>query len=347
MQLKHLDDLHRALNTEPMPCRWFIASEEPLLLQEACDAILHQARKAGFLEREIHTVEPGFDWAALEHAGASLGLFANRRVLDVRIPNGRPGEQGTKVLQQLAERADADSLLLVRCPNWEPAIRKLKWVRQLQKQAHHLVIWPMKPEQFPRWVEQRMRAAGLQPEPAAVEALAMRTEGNLLACDQEIRKLHLLQGDGPVNKQQVDRLVADSARFDAFRLVEVAMQGQAARAVEILAHVRAEGQPPHRVHWALHQRVRLLADLALLNGDRNAQQAVLERQRVWRNQQPVLLRRAGQWRAGRWFALLQASLTCERILKGRLDGDGWLELERLVLALAGQPLPRRPVERAV
>ena len=342
MQLKNPADLQRALAQTPLPPAWFLVSEDPLLLQEACDRVLQQARGAGYLEREIHTVEPGFDWAALEQSGASMSLFASRKIIDLRIPTGRPGDAGTRVLEGLLQQAGDDTLLLVRSSNWEPAVRKLKWVRLLQKQAHALVLWPLKPHEFLPWVEQRMRACGLQPEAAAVEALAMRTEGNLLACDQEIRKLHLFLGEGPVYSHQIDELVADSARFDAFRLVEVAMQGQARRAVEILAHIRAEGLAPHIVHWALNQRIQVLADLALAGADAAARQRVFDQHRIWRSQQAMLERLARKHKPGRWYALLQESLACERILKGRQAGDGWLELERLVLALADQPLPKRP-----
>ncbi len=342
MLLKSTAELQRALEQNPLPAAWFMVSEDPLLLQEACDQVLRQARQAGYLEREIHTVEPGFDWAALEQSGASMSLFASRKIIDLRIPTGRPGDAGTRVLESLLQQAGEDTLLLVRSSNWEPAVRKLKWVKLLQKQARSLVLWPLKPREFLSWVEQRMRTLGLQPEAAAVEALAMRTEGNLLACDQEIRKLHLLLGEGPLYSHQIDERVADSARFDAFRLVEVAMQGQARRAVEILAHIRAEGLAPHRVHWAVNQRIQILADLALAGGDTAARQQVFDKHRIWRSQQAPLERLARSRKPGRWFALLQESLACERILKGRQAGDGWLELERLVLALANQPVPKRP-----
>lgn len=341
MQLRYPSELSKRL-TNQLDSAYFIASQDPLLLMEACDDILLAARSKGYLEREIHTVEPNFNWQQLLESGSALSLFASLRILDIRIPNGKPGKEGTEVLEQLLEQSGSDTILLVRTPTWESSIRNLKWVKLFQKNATSLVIWPLDEHKFPDWVAQRANKLGLDLDATAIQHLVHKTEGNLLACDQELKKLLLLKGQTSIYSREVEQLVADSARFDVFSLLETALKGDAKRCLNILAHLRGEGSSAVPIHYVLMQRLQLLAALAAAQGHSEQQNALFKQHRVWKTQQAGLQRLAHQRNPGYWYKLVQRGIDVERVLKGRSPGDGWFELERLLLSLTRTPVPSRP-----
>ena len=182
------EQLPAALERSLAPA-YLIAGSEPLLVQECRDQVIRAAQAQGFVERSVHEVTKGFDWDRLAEDSSAPSLFASRKILDVRMPSGKPGADGSKVLIELAEAGDPDVLLLVSSNEWGMAMRKLKWATALTGAGVLVEIWPVKPSQLPGWIRTRMRQAGLEPEPAAVALLAELVEGNLLAAQQEIEKL--------------------------------------------------------------------------------------------------------------------------------------------------------------
>lgn len=323
---------------------YFISGDEPLRVQEAADAVRAAARARGFDEREVLTVQAGFDWNRLQAEAGNLSLFAERRILDLRIPGGKPGEAGARALREFAAQPPEDTLLLVTAGKLEPAARKSKWVQALEQAGAVLFVWPLNEREFTGWVQARMIRRGLQPDADAVRMLAQRVEGNLLACVQEIDKLYLLRGAGPVDGDAIAGLVADHARFDVYTLVDAALAGKAARSVRILNGLQAEGLAPPVVVWALARELRQLAAMAAELGKGQSLDGVLSRYRVWANRKAVVGAALQRLPAAVSTRLLRQCAAIDRVCKGRAAGNAWDELLQLILQLAGQPAlagPRR------
>ncbi len=338
MQLKPEQiDAHLRKQLAPV---YFISGDEPLRVMESADAVRAAARAQGYDEREVLSVQPGFDWAALTAQTGNLSLFSQRRIIDLRIPNGKPGVEGSKALRAYVENPPEDTLLLVTAGKLDAATRSGKWLQALDKAGVVIHVWPLKAHEFPRWVEQRMRRRGLQPNSDAVELLAERVEGNLLACVQEIEKLYLSLGEGLVDADAILEQVADNARYDVFGLVDTALAGDAARSVRILQGLDAEGVAPQIVVWALSREIRSLALMAAAVAGGQQVAAVVTRYRVWAARKAVVTRALQRLSAAQCGMMLRQCARIDRISKGRDAGNAQDELLQLVLTLAGrQPLP--------
>lgn len=314
---------------------YFIHGDEPLLVGECADAVRAAARAQGYSDRQVFALEAGFDWDSLLAASDSLSLFAERRLLELRMPAGKPGDKGARALRAYAERPPEDTLLLITSGKLEPAARRSKWVQALERAGVAVSVWPVQAPQLPAWIGRRMRAAGMQPTPEALQLLADRVEGNLLACAQEIEKLLLLRGPGPVDADTVAALVSDSARYDIFALVDAALLGQAGRSQRMLAGLRAEGVEPVLVLWALAREIRSLTLMSASLSRGEALARVLAAQHVWDKRKPAVggaLQRLSHAECRR---MLLYCARLDRVIKGRSAGSAWDELLQLTLRLAG------------
>jgi DNA polymerase-3 subunit delta len=314
---------------------YFIHGDETLVVNECADAVRAAARAEGFADRQVFSADTGFDWNSLRAACDSLSLFSEKRLLELRLPGGKPGKEGTAVLRDYAERPAEDTVLLILSGKLEAAARNSKWVQGLDKAGVCVTVWPVEAAQLPAWIERRMRARGMQAQPDALALLAERVEGNLLAAAQEIEQLYLLNGPGVLDLETVTELVVDSARYDVFGLVESALAGNAAHAQRVLAGLRAEGFDPVLVLWALAREIRALAAMAadLRSGMPVAR--VLASHRVWEKRKPVIGRVLQRVPAAQWRAWLQRCARLDRVIKGRATGSCWDELLQLTLDLAG------------
>lgn len=317
---------------------YLLHGDEPLIVQESADAIRARARALGFSERQVLHAESGFDWNALQEAGNSLSLFAEQRIIEVRMPGGKPGDAGGKALRAYAGRPAEDTLLMVICGKLEAAQRKAKWVTELDRAGVQITCWPVDARALPGWIETRMRKAGFQPTPGAVQLLAERVEGNLLAAAQEIDKLALLHGAGPVDEPTVAAQVSDSARFDVFGLVDSALEGQARRCLRMLEGLRAEGVEAVIISWALARELRSLARMAFAMSRGETAAAVMNHHKVWRSRQPLIGKALRRYRLPAWQALLRKCAEIDRIVKGQAPGNAWDELLQLCLGLSGARL---------
>ena len=339
MQLKPEQiDTHLRKQLAPI---YFISGDEPLRVMEAADAIRVAARGQGYDERDVLTVQAGFDWGSLMSEAGNLSLFSQRRVIDLRLPTGKPGAEGSKALRAWAERPPEDTLLLITAGKLDPSARKGKWVQALDKAGVVVFVWPLKGAEFNAWVAQRMRQRGLQPTADAVTLLSERVESNLLACVQEIEKLYLLQGEGEVDAGDILTLVADNARYDVFGLLDSVLAGKAARSVRMLQGLQAEGLVPQIVIWALSRELRQLTAMAAAVASGQPVQAVLSQYRVWPAERKSIVAAAlRRLSVTQCIALLQHCARVDRISKGRGAGNAWDELLQLTLNLAGhQALP--------
>lgn len=317
------------LGTELKPI-YLLAGEEHLLLLEATDALRTRAKALGYTEREVLDAESGFDWNDLTRSGQALSLFATRKLIDLRLPTGKPGKEGAAVIIAFCENIPSDIVLLITCTQWSKQ-HEAAWVAALEKQGLFVPIWPIKLAELPAWIESRMNSRGLKPEREAVTLLAERVEGNLLAAAQEIDKLALLQGPGRIDAAVLETLVADNARYDAFRLTDAACVGDAARALHILEGLRAEGeQIPNLLGWILNQ-LQLLLRLASTSNNLNA---AFRNERVWPARENLYRKALTRANRFHWEQCLMQAAKIDRISKGRGEGDAWLELERLLVAMA-------------
>ncbi len=308
---------------------YLISGDEPLLAAEAADAVRARARAMGFTEREAHFIERAADWEAVRASAGTLSLFGSRRVLEVRLGSARPGATGAAVLVTLLERADPDTVLLILAPRLDRDVQAAKWVQAVQAHGAWVPVWPLEAAKWPGWLRARSRRMGLTLDPEALELLAERTEGNLLAAHQELEKLRLLAPDTAGEAGAAVRAgVADSARFDVFRLSDAALAGDASRALRVLSGLRAEGTEPTLVLWALTKALRdLTAALSRAGGAA----------RGWRRPSAALdaaVRRAGRLS---FRTLMLRAARADRMIKGRLGGDPWDEMALLATDLCARP----------
>ncbi|MBS0555814.1 MAG: DNA polymerase III subunit delta [Proteobacteria bacterium] len=335
-----LQQFHKHLAGSELKPVYLIAGEEHLLVIEAADALRARARELGFGEREILDADQFFDWDALARAGASLSLFASRRLIDLRLPTGKPGKDGGAAIVEFCANPPPDTVLLISSLQWSKKDNEATaWCKAVEQAGLYVPVWPMRMDEFSTWLAQRMAGRGLNPDRAAVQALAERVEGNSLAAAQEIDKLVLLQGAAPLDAQTLEDLVADSARYDVFKLVDAALGGDAARALRILAGLRAEGDAiPALMGMVLYQ-LQMLARLAAAPNLASAFRA----ERLWDAREKFFRGVLGRAGPAHWEDCLLQAARIDRLSKGRGYGDAWVELERLLVMIA---MPRANLAKA-
>lgn len=314
---------------------YFVSGDEPFQLDEAASMIRKAARAQGYSDRQVYHVDRSFDWEQLNMAGDSMSLFAERKLLELRLPSGKPGDAGSKALQAYCEQLSEDNLLLVISGKLEGSQTKSKWYRALDSVGVMLAVWPVDYKELPGWLEKRMRLRNMQPDNEALAILAEQVEGNLLAADQEIEKLHMLHGDGPISAEQMLDVVANSARFDAFALVDMALSGDAKRVSRILHGLRAEGEEILQILGALLYQLRLVEKIAFEVSQGQSIQQALQKQRIWDRRKNVLIKAVPRYSLKRWQTFLLMAQRIERMSKGRAMGKPWDELLQLTLRIAG------------
>jgi len=327
------NQLDSQLKKSLLPC-YLVSGDEPLLVQESLDAIRAAAREQGFGSRDLFVQSTGFDWNELSAAGGNLSLFAERRIIELRLPTGKPGVKGSAAIAEFSETAADDLLFVVSAPKLDRNAQNAKWVKALESRGCLVQVWPVDRRELPRWISERMQRAGLRPDRDAVRLLADRVEGNLLAARQEIEKLRLLHGEGAVTAADVDAAVADSSRFDVYKLVDAAVSGDAARAVRILGGVRAEGVEPVVVMWALTREIRTLAMLCDAVAAGQDLSAGMRKLRVWQNRQGMVRSCMGRHPAGSFHRLLKLARNADAAAKGQLRADPWQLALSVVLELS-------------
>lgn len=268
-------------------------------------------------------------------------MFAQRRLLELRLPSGKPGDKGAAALMEYCANPAEDTLLLVSLPKLDGSAQKTKWGKALIEGQHcqFIQIWPVDAQQLPQWINQRLSQAGLSAQRDAVDLIAARVEGNLPAAAQEIENSLLAEGN-QITVETVQAAVADSARFDVFGLVDAILNGEAAHALRMLEGLRGEGVEPPVILWALARELRLLAGLAqqFSQGvplDKAFSQA---RPPVWDKRRPLVSKALQRLSAQRWAQLLQDAQRIDAQIKGQAEGSPRTGLARLALLMAGQRL---------
>ena len=322
---------------------YVLHGDEPLLQQEAMDAIRAAARQQGYTERSSYTVAGAhFDWSAVLAAGGSLSLFADKQILEIRIPSGKPGKDGSTALQQLAQSAkDNDSTLtLVSLPRLDKATKTGAWFSALEAQGMTLQVEPVERAALPHWIAQRLalqgqRVAGGEEGPRTLQFFADRVEGNLLAAHQEIQKLALLYPAGELSFEQVEQAVLNVARYDVFKLSEAVLSGQVARTMRMLDGLQAEGEAEVLVHWALAEDIRTMKRVKDAMAAGKPLPMALRENRVWGPKERLMERVLPRISDSAVASLLQAAHTVDGIVKGlkspEWPQDSWQALQRLAM----------------
>ncbi|MBA1146065.1 DNA polymerase III subunit delta [Ectothiorhodospiraceae bacterium WFHF3C12] len=313
---------------------YLIAGDEPLLVDEALTALREAARQAGYTEREVLDADAGFDWGALHAASMSMSLFADRRIIELRLNNGKTGQNGGKAIAEYCQDPPPDVLLLINAGVLESRQRSAAWVKAVESAGALVQAWPVPLQQLPDWVAGRMRAVGLQPTTEAAALVAERSEGNLLAAVQEVEKLRLLHGEGALDVEDARAAVTESARFDVFDLSDAALAGDTPRVVRIARVLREEGVEPTLVLWALARELRNLAEVRAAMDAGESQGQVFQRLRIWKSRQALVGQAARRAGTRQWEGLLARAAHLDRVNKGAADGRPWDELVQLSTAMS-------------
>jgi DNA polymerase-3 subunit delta len=314
---------------------YLVAGEEPLLVAEALEQIREAAKRAGFAERELHVADRGFRWSELESQSDNLSLFAMQKIVELRLQSPRLGDAGSKTVKALIEKRDPDRLLLLGVmAKLEADVARTAWVKAVEKEGVRVEIWPIGRAELPRWISARAAKYHVRLTPPAVELLADRAEGNLLAADQELVKLGLTHAGATVDEAAILEAVSDSSRFDVFALSDAVLAGDAVRALKILAGLKAEGAQPALICWSLSRDFGLLTKLTFAAAGGGLDGA-FRQCGVWPRRQPLVkaaLRRLGP---KQWSALLVRAAQLDQLVKGIGTGSAWDAITDIVMRAVG------------
>ncbi len=316
---------------------YVVHGDEPLLAIEAGDAIRAAARKAGYDEREVLVAEPGFKWDAFTAANSNMALFGTRKLIDLRLPSGRPGVDGARALEAYAANPNPDQCMLVTLPKVDRATQSSAWFSGLVAAGAAIAVYPLTREDLPAWIAARLARQRQRVGPETLAFLAERCEGNLFAAQQEIEKLGLICPEGELSHDAVERAVADVARYDVSQLSEAWLGGDAARAIRILAALEAEGEGIQLLLWQLAEDLHALAAVAGATATGTPMATAVRNARVWGRRQGALERAARRVDPRALLSLLRALATVDAVSKGIGQGDAWEDLATIALALAGKP----------
>jgi DNA polymerase III subunit delta len=321
----------------PLAPLWAIHGDEPLLSLEAADAVRSRARAAGFLQREVLFAERGFDWRELAGQAASLSLFGDKRLIELRLASGKPGAEGAQAIEAYCARPPEDTVTLVALPRLDRATQSSPWFQALERSGVVVNVYPVERARLPAWIASRLARQKQRADAQTLQFLADSVEGNLLAAHQEIQKLALLAPAGELSFEAVREAVLNVARYDAGKLPEAMLAGDPARLVRVLEGLRGEGEAEARLVWIVAEEIRAVVRVQEGLGSGRALAELLREARVWGD-----ARQAAVGSAARKFkrAALEAALShaarIDRIVKGVAQGDAWDELLQLGLRFAGQ-----------
>ncbi len=313
---------------------YLVTGEEPLQLQECCDLIRRHAREQGCTDREV--VDAGgahFDWQEILYSASSMSLFADRKLVEVRLPSGKPGADGSKALCEYLDIASSDDVLLMVAGKIDKQSTNSKWFKALDSAGAVIQVWPVDARSLPGWLRQRVTAAGMSIDEDALQLLCDRVEGNLLAAVQEVEKLKLLVNDARITARGVLESVSDNARYSVFELADKALKGDAAGSLRILHGLRDEGTEPTVVLWSLTREIHTLYEVQLDCPDGRGIQRALDARRVWKNRISLMQAALARHNPASMAMLLEQAVKVDGSIKGFAGGRPWDNLEDLVIGL--------------
>ena len=329
MRIK-LEQLPSQLQKQTAPL-YVLFGNEPLLILEATDLIRDHARQQGYTERALFSVDQHFDWSDLFNASNNLSLFGDRRIMDIRIPSGKPGKEGSKAIEIYCNALPPDTLTLITLPRIDKQGQATKWFKTLETTGTLIPVYPIERDQLPGWIGQRLGKQQQKADSATLQFLADQVEGNLLAAHQEIQKLALLYPVGNLTFKQVKDVVLNVARYDVYQLSDAMIAADTVRYTRILSGLQGEGIAPLLILATLAEQIRQLIVIrkGLDNGQPSTQ--LLQAARIWGDRQKSVLSAAKRINRQSLTQGLPHAAKIDRIIKGVAQGDVWDELLQLGL----------------
>ena len=327
------EDLPRHLS-KGLGTLYIVHGEALLLAIEAADAIRTAAKEAGYSEREVIIAEQHFKWAELRNSAQSMSLFSSRKIIDLRIPSGKPGVEGAQALLEHCENLSPDTLTLISLPHLDGTAMKSKWFSALEQHGTVVSAAEVSLAALPSWIAARLKRQGQSTDGDTLSFLAQRTEGNLLAAFQEIQKLALLFPAGPLSFEQVKDSVMDVARYDVFKLSEAMLAGDAERYARILDGLRAEGTATVLILWSVAEDIRTLAKVSRAMQQSGNLAGALRDARVWGVRQKQVERAVRRFTPAFAERALRQAALIDKLIKGLRHGDVWDELLQLGMRCA-------------
>jgi DNA polymerase-3 subunit delta len=334
---------HLARDLKPL---YAVFGDEELLALEGADRIRARARADGYTERQVLTADSGFKWSELAFAGSSQSLFATRRILELRIPTGKPGTEGGEALQRYCADLPPDTLTLVQLPGLDWRAQKAAWFEALERSGVAVEAKAVSRKALPEWLAGRLRAQNQDADRETLDFIAERVEGNLLAAHQEVQKLALLLPAGTVAHEQVREAVLDVARYDVFNLGEALLEGDVLRLARMIDGLKSEGTAPPLVLWAVAEEIRAIGRVLEAIGSGGTPPQLWRDAKVWgAGHQALMQQHCRRFSREQVEAGIAHAARVDRMVKGLIRGDLWDELLQLCLRFAGsapaRDLPKR------
>ena len=314
---------------------YLVGGAEPILVQESSTAIRTAVREQGYTERQIFYVDKDLSWQDFAIATQNYSLFGEKMLLELRLPSGKPGDQGGKVLQQYAKNPPEDKILLIVTEKLDAATQKTKWFKAIAGAGDVVQIWPITIDKLPQWLNVRMQRLELKTDREGLQLLAECVAGNLLAGAQEIEKLFLLHGATTLTPEQIAAAINDNARFDIFDLVDIVLQGNLTKSCRILTSLKASKTEPTLILWALARELRNLIAMTQAIETGKSIESVMQQHRVWKNKQAGIKHALQQHNSKNLKSALQTCAHIDRIIKGAEAGDVWQAFQTLCGNMAG------------
>lgn len=336
MRLK-AEQLGSALNNG-LAAVYLLTGDEPLQLGEAADAIRKTARQAGYNSREVFSVDSSFSWNQLALEADSLSIFSDKKIIELRISTASVGTEGAKALTTYCERLPPDTVLLITIGQLKKESLKTRWIESIDKVGVIIQVWTLEGHDLLNWLQQRLQQRGLQVEPDGIKLIANRIEGNLLAADQEITKLYVLYGAGKLSTAQIEDAVADSSRYDVFKLVDAILAANINRIIKILSVLRLEGIAAPVVLWALTREARSLIKIKLALAGGQSKDTVFRNNQIWDKRKALVDKALNRLKLAELNNILVLCSKADRQIKGQQSGDAWETLLAVCLCLASVPI---------
>jgi DNA polymerase III subunit delta len=331
------EQLQSALN-KSLPAACWLSGDEPLQMRDCSDLVRSTCRAAGFSDRIQFEVDNQFNWQQLLSENSSMSLFSDKKLIELHLKSSKLDDTARKALAEYLDTASSDNLLLLISPRIEAATTKTQWFGKLESRLMLVQIYAVERDKLPGWINQRMRNYGLGADASAVQLLADRVEGNMLAADQEIEKLALLFGEGAqLSSEHIARSVADSARYNVFGLIDACLAGNSSKALKTLQRLRQEGQEVLMLNAMLGKELRQLITMKneVQRGARI--EDVLQRHHVWKNRQAMTRAALTRLSAARLDDMLGLLRQIDLAVKGMDSRPAWLLMDQLCLQLSYQP----------
>lgn len=318
---------------------YLVYGDEPLQIAEATDDIRLSARQSGYNVREVINIDQGNEWYKLKAEAGSLSIFSDQKLIDLRVPSGKPGLEGSKALLNYCENCPDQTILLISMGKLEKESNKSKWYQTIDKEGVIVQVWPIQRAELTEWLERRVQRKGMLLDKAAIQYLANRIEGNLLAAAQEIEKLYILYGCNPINAELIEMAVADNSRYDVFKFTETILNGKINRAIKILHGLQSEGIAATIVLWALTRETRVLFNILSLQKKGYPLENIFTQLRITEKAQQPFRLAVQRLKYHDVLDILKTCALTDQQIKGQLSGNPWESFFNICLRYANLCIP--------